>query len=116
MKILGCFLIITFGFAFHGFSQGSKKTDLIPNRFQIHPDLMPNLFEKYQFSLSDTLKLEPRIIFPKRPEFYSERKLDFTIPSPYRMPVVIHPDPQSRMPIKVFDDYVNYTILRKEYR
>lgn len=116
MKIIGCFLLMTFGFALQGFSQDSKNTDLKVNESQTHPDLIANLFENYRISITDTLKLEPGIISPNPPEFFLERKLGFTIPSTYRMPVYVLPDPQSRMPIKVFDDSVNYTILRKEYR
>lgn len=116
MKIIGCFLLLIFGFALQGFSQDRKKPAIRPNKSHLHPDLRTNLFGSDQFPVPDTLKLEPRIIFPNPPEFFSERKLDFTIPSQYRMPIYLFPDPQSRMPIIVFDDSVNYTILRKEYK
>lgn len=116
MKIIGYFLLMTFGFALQGFSQERKKHDIMPNESQTHPDLRTNFFENDQFPITDTLKLELGIIFPNPPEFFSKRKLDFTMPSHYRMPIYELPDPQSRMPIKIFDDSVNYTILKKEYR
>ncbi len=116
MKIFGLFLIITFGFVFQGFSQGGKKPNLKSNESIVHPDIMHNLFENSRFSISDSLKLEPGIIHPNQPEFFSKGLSDFATPSPYRMPIFELPDPHSRMPIKVFDDSVNYTILRKEYR
>lgn len=109
MKIAGYFLLLTFGFALQGFSQDRKKSDLRPDELITHPELRTNLFGNDQLPISDTLKLEPRIIFP-------DRKLDFTIPSQDRMPVYVFPDPQSRMPIKIFEDSVNYTILKKRYR
>ena len=109
MKILGYFLLLTFGFAHQGFSQDRKKTNLKAKEFITRPELRTNLYRSDQFTLTDTLKLEPKIIFP-------DRKLDFTSLSQDRMPVYVFPDPQSRMPIKIFDDSVNYTIFKKRYR
>jgi hypothetical protein len=116
MKIIGCFLLLAFGFALKGFSQDRKKPNLKPDEFITHPELRTNLFGSDQFTIADTLKLEPRIVFPNLPQFFPERKSDFTNLSQDRMPVHLFPDPQSRMPIKIFEDSVNYTILKKRYR
>ncbi|MDI1322101.1 MAG: hypothetical protein PSV36_05095 [Algoriphagus sp.] len=116
MKIIGYFLLLTFGFALQGFSQDRKKPNLKLDEFITHPELRTNLFGGDQFTIADTLKLEPRIVFPNPPQFFPERKLDFNNLSQDRMPVHVFPDPQSRIPIKVFNDSVNYTILKKEYR
>lgn len=116
MKIIDCFLLLTFGFAQQGFSQDRKKTDLQAKEFITRPELRANLHRSDQFTLTDTLKLEPKIVFPNPPQFFPERKSDFTNLSQDRMPVYVFPDPQSRMPIKIFEDSVNYTILKKRYR
>lgn len=55
------------------------------------------------------------LFLPKK--LYSERNLDFS-PSPkvrVGIPTYKLPDPQSRMPIKEFDDSVNYTLQIKKY-
>lgn len=116
MKILGCFLLLNFGFALQGFSQDRKKPNFKLDEFITHPELKTNLFGSNQFPITDTLKLEPGIIFPNPPQFFPERKSDFPNLSQDRMPVHVFPDPQSRMPIRIFEDSVNYTILKKRYR
>lgn len=57
----------------------------------------------------------PFTLLPKR--LYSERILDFSTNQNIRfgIPTYQLPDPQSRMPIKTFDDSVNYTLQIKKY-
>ncbi|MBN7811084.1 hypothetical protein J0A68_08960 [Algoriphagus sp. H41] len=46
-----------------------------------------------------------------------EREIHIPAPTPFtsRMPLLHLPDPETRMPIRDFDDSVNYTILKKDY-
>ena len=64
----------------------------------------------------ETLLLDSTHVFVPR-SLYTERLLTLPKETKFRvgLPLVELPDPQSRMPIRDFDDSVNYTMLKKEY-
>ncbi len=117
MKVFISIFILTFGVVALGFAQseGTKKptTKELKN---YKPQLMDSLrildFETLDAFLVDTSRVFfPEGLFQERDLLFKSQDIEKSIPGIYSLP-----DPQSRMPIKVFDDSVNYTILRKEYR
>lgn len=117
MKILIGIFILIFGVVSLGFAQREEnKNPTIKDLKSSKPQLLDSL-QELDFDSWNGLLIDSAWIF--RPEgLFQEKYLKikptlFEIPSPG---IYALPDPQSRMPIKTFDDSVNYTILRKEYR
>lgn len=117
MKILASLFILSFGIVELGFAQSDEKKKLsIPELKNLPPQLMDSLkvldFGKLaQFQMDSARVFTPESFFLDRefnPKSYS--------PQNSTLPYSLLPDPQSRMPIRVFPDSVNYTILKKEYK
>lgn len=100
-----------------GFAQNLENPapNTIPLR-SVPKSIQPQLELPSTFLL-DTLIFDSTMVF--RPEVLVQEKhlkVSPLSPEPFIPGIYALPDPQSRMPIKTFDDSVNYTILRKEYR
>ncbi|HSF55929.1 MAG TPA: hypothetical protein VLA71_19395, partial [Algoriphagus sp.] len=80
----------------------------------------PNLTDSLKamdFGTMDAFLIDTARVFIPEGAF-QERELRFKTQNFEKHTPGIYPlpDPQSRMPIKTFDDSVNYTILRKDYK
>ncbi len=117
MKILIGIFILTFGVVALGFAQGEKKErpttqDLKTYQPQLLDSLQELDFDSWNGLLIDSTQLfRPEGLFQEK--FLKINPLPMEKPTPGIFPL---PDPQSRMPIMPFDNSVNYTILRKEYK
>jgi len=120
MKIFGSILFLILGFATKGMAQEHKIPDF---KFD-EPLLLPGskflLPENLQsFTLDTTLNNSKIPFLPRSISIDREITSIFPIPSQMsfqsRMPIHKLPDSDSRMPVKIFDDSVNYTILKKEF-
>lgn len=117
MKSFFSFVFLNVGFVIVGFAQNLENpaSNNIPLR-SFPKSIQPHLEIPSTFSL-DTLMFDSTRVF-KPESLFQEKYLKIT-PSqmePFIPGIYPLPDPQSRMPIKAFDDSVNYTILRKEYK
>lgn len=115
MKFIGSFLLLVFGFVWDGTAQETPKTDLDSAKTRFFPRSKFDLPENLRFFSPDTSLLDSGIMFFPRSLSIDRELNPVSLPYQSRMPVLLLPDPQSRMPIKVFDDSVNYTILKKDY-
>lgn len=117
MKILTFIFILTLGIITLGFAQKVEKEKLSLKELKsFRPQLLDSL-KGLRFGKLDTLNLDPEIDFIPN-DIFLDREM-YTRPNPYleeKLPFYALPDPRSRMPIYRFDDSVNYTILKKEYR
>lgn len=116
MKTIGSFLILflsTLGLALAQESIDSlniSQNDKLKNQWKFIPD-----FEIESFDTGKSLLDSGFLFLPKslNPEKYKD-----LLPNPkFRVgmpPIYQLPDPQSRMPIKEFDNSVNYTIQIKK--
>lgn len=117
MRLFFSLVFLNVGVVISGFSQDLENPESKIKPSLIIPKSLPPLLEiPLQFSPDTVLFDSAKVFIPNNP--FVERKLNFSppliekpIPGIYALP-----DPQSRMPIKKFDDSVNYTILRKEYK
>lgn len=117
MKFTLSLLFLNVGFVISGFAQDLKNPEpkSIPLRI-VPKSIQPKLELPLHFS-PDTLEFDSTRVF--NPEGLFQENYLKNIPGPVEpsIPGIYPlPDPQSRMPIKTFDDSVNYTILRKEYK
>jgi len=113
MKTFIFFSILAFGFTALVFAQqgNSKKPNLPKGWNGKLQEIYSFKHGEFNFGVPDsTWTLNPEILFQEKPltgySFSPKKSLPGITPLP---------NPQSRMPIKFFDDSVNYTILRKEY-
>lgn len=117
MKILTGILILTLGMVTLGFAQVEENRKATIQELKTYQPQFLDSLNKLDLESWNGLHIDSTRIF--RPEgLFQEKYLKmnpqaFEKSSPGIYPL---PDPQSRMPIKIFDDSVNYTILRKEYR
>lgn len=116
MKILTIIFILIF-VAIAGFAQGNEKRKPTTRELRDYQPQSGILLAIIDLDEKDTLKLDSAIVFTPE-EFFLNREL-YATPIPFqnlKLPFYALPNPQSRMPIKRFDDSVNYTILKKEYK
>ncbi len=117
MKILTSIFILTFGVVAFGFAQGQEKRNpTLQELINFQPQI-GEIIATVDFDKKDTLKLDSGIVFTPE-EFFLDREM-YAYPTPSQnleMPFYRLPDPQSRMPIKEFDNSIHYTILIKKYR
>ncbi|MDX5340738.1 MAG: hypothetical protein LPK25_17055 [Cyclobacteriaceae bacterium] len=116
MKILGSLLFVFLGTI--GMALAQNNADSLKNSLKV-----PHFYGRQflQTPSLDTLNSGfPRsdssfTLLPRR--LYSERNLDFLSSPKFRvgMPTYKLPDPQSRMPVRGFEDSVNYTLQIKKY-
>ncbi|WP_026951321.1 hypothetical protein [Algoriphagus mannitolivorans] len=115
MKIIGSFLILFMGTIGMALAQHTSDTlNYSKDSLLIGEKLKPSL--KLDSLNSGGILVDSSYTFLPR-SLYTERTLDFS-PSPkFRvgMPTYKLADPQSRMPVKGFDDSVNYTLQIKKY-
>lgn len=117
MKILAGILILTFGVVALGFAQSEKNKNPSTQELKtFQPQLTDSLnlldLESWNGLLIDSTRIFiPEGLFQEKYLKMVPRVFEMSSPGIYPLP-----DPQSRMPIKTFDDSVNYTILRKEYK
>jgi hypothetical protein len=117
MKSFFSFAFLNLGFVITGFAQNLENpaSNTIPLRSvpkSIQPQLeLPSTFSLDMLLFDSTKVFRPEVFFQEKHLKVSPPSSELFIPGIYPLP-----DPQSRMPIKTFDDSVNYTILRKEYR
>lgn len=117
MKILIGIFILTFGVVTLGLAQREENKNLtLKDLKSYQPQLLDSLqvldFDSWNGLLIDsTQQFRPEGLFQEK--FLKINPLPMEKPTPGIFPL---PDPQSRMPILPFDDSVNYTILRKEYK
>ncbi len=115
MKLFACIFVLTF-VAVTAFAQGNEKRkptiqDL--KDFRIESDVIISIIDLIDL---DTLILDSVMVFTPKEFFLNREMYARPIPSEQlKLPFYELPDPQSRMPIKRFDDSVNYTILKKEF-
>lgn len=118
MKKIALIFCLTFGLSILTFAQKGNLS-VSPKSFLKNLPNQPKIdFRNHHFfGKLDTLRSDSiEVDFPK--EFLLNREL-YAIPIPsqnLKLPFYALPDPQSRMPILKFDDSVNYTILKKEYK
>lgn len=116
MKLILSLLFLNVGFVISGFAQDLKNSE--PKNFPLRtiPKSIQSELELPLHFFPDTLVFDSTRVFKPEGSFQEKYQkitpstMEPTIPGIYALP-----DPQSRMPIKTFDDSVNYTILRKEY-
>lgn len=117
MKVIFSIFILTFGVVVLGFAQSEATNKPTTKELKNYkPHLMDSLrildLETLDAFLVDTSRVfSPESLFQERDQLFKNQDIEKYIPGIYPLP-----DAQSRMPIKAFDDSVNYTILRKEYR
>lgn len=117
MKFFGSFLLLVFGFVWEGVAQEVPRTDFNSDKPLFLPRSKFDLPENLRFFSPDTSRLDSGMsFFPGGLAINREINPVSTFPYQSRMPMHLLPDPQSRMPVKVFGNSVNYTILRKEYK
>lgn len=115
MKKLGFLFIFLLGAASYAFAQVTSEQ----KSTGISDSLLTDQFSKrlpLQITTPKTLLVDSTHVFIPR-SLYTERLLTLPKETKFRvgLPLVELPDPQSRMPIRGFDDSVNYTILKKDY-
>lgn len=115
MKLLGAFLFFLTGIVVSAFSQVKSNLDL-----KFEPDQL--LYGKRFVNPAPNLKIPETLLVDSSHVFipkslYTERQLNLLPKAEMRvgLPFFELPDPQNRMPIRKFDDSVNYTILKKHY-
>ncbi|GMQ30496.1 hypothetical protein [Algoriphagus confluentis] len=116
MKIITSFFVIFLGTLGWTFAQEkidtlnkSQKDTLLYN-WKFNPEFKTDSSQKGRILLDSGFTFLPKSLNPGG-------TIDLTPNPKFRvgMPTYKLPDPQSRMPIKTFDNSVNYTILIKEY-
>lgn len=114
MKLLACILVLTF-VAINAFAQGNEKRKPTIQDLKDYRSQSGDLLAIIDLDEKDTLKLDSAIVFTPKEYFLNREMYARPVPSKeLKLPFYALPDPQSRMPIKKFDDSMNYTILRKE--
>lgn len=116
MKLLACIFVLTF-VAITTFAQGIEKRKPTIQDLKDYQLQSGDLGFSIDLDEKDTFKLDTGIVFTPKEFFLNREMYASPIPSEQlKLPLYALPDPHSRMPIKKFDDSVNYTILRKELR
>jgi hypothetical protein len=120
MKIFGSILLLILGFATKGMAQEHKIPDFNFDKPLLLPGSKFKLPENLQsFTLDTSLNNSKLPFLPRSLSIDRENKPILTMPNQMsfqsRMPIHKLPDSDSRMPVKIFDDSVNYTILKKEF-
>jgi hypothetical protein len=116
MKFIGGFLLLVFGIVWDGTAQEAPKSGLDSAKTRFSPRFKFDLPENLRLFSPDTSLLDSGIVFFPRSLSIDRELNPVSVPYQSRMPLLPLSDPQSRMPIKTFDDSVNYTILKKEYK
>jgi hypothetical protein len=115
MKLIACIFVLTF-VAITAFAQGNEKRKPRIQDLKDYRSQSGDLLAIIDLDAKGNLKLDSAIVFTPE-DFFLNREM-YSRPIPlqnFKLPFYALPDPQSRMPIKRFDDSVNYTILRKEF-
>jgi hypothetical protein len=118
MKTLGIILLLVCGGTSYAFSQGLdvwKPQTGLENRFS-NPDWSVS---KYPLLITpEALKADSMYIVVPRSLLFERTIPNFPDVPQYvsTMPIYALPDPESRMPIRPFDESQNYTILEKAYK
>lgn len=121
MKTTALIFFLTFGFSAPALAQKSN-IGIVPDGINKNLQSQPNIdFRNHLFlGKLDTLRRDSiEVHFPK--EFLLERELNMSNlksmkPNETSLPFFELPPSQSRMPIILFDESVNYTILKKEFK
>ncbi|WP_297335107.1 hypothetical protein [Algoriphagus sp.] len=116
MKFLFSVLVLTFGVILFGFSQEPEKQKLsIQDLKKFKPRQKDSiraldLSKKGSFLIDSAANLSPKRLF-------LDREMDATPwPSPKaEMPIYRFPDTQPTLPIKRFEDSIQYTLRIKEF-
>ncbi|TDK44881.1 hypothetical protein [Algoriphagus formosus] len=116
MKIIGSFLTLFFSTLGLAFAQEKidslihSRQDTLKNQWKSIPDLKVDSIDTGRILLDSGFLFLPKSLNPERyMDLLPNRKFRIGMPPIYQLP-----DPQSRMPIKEFDDSVNYTIQIKK--
>lgn len=116
MKFLACIFVLTF-VAITAFAQGNEKRKPTIQNLKDYRPQSGDIGFSIDLDESDTLKLDSAMVFTPKEFFLNREMYAKPVPSEeLKLPFYALPNPQSRMPIKKFDDSVNYTILRKEFK
>ena len=121
MKTSLLIFFLFFGISFFSFAQKRNST-IVPQWLDKKLPTQPKTDFRNHFFLdsTDTLVLDSvKVHFPEM--FPLNRELNLSAPNPVRqhalsLPFVELPPAQSRMPVIPFDESLNYTILRKEFK
>lgn len=118
MKTTALIFFLTFGFSALALAQKSN-IGIVPDGINKNLQSQPNIdFRNHLFlGKLDTLRSDSiEVHFPR--EFLLNRELDSSNLQPWKssLPFFELPPSQSRMPIILFDESVNYTILKKEFK
>ncbi|GMQ24959.1 hypothetical protein Aoki45_16410 [Algoriphagus sp. oki45] len=116
MKTIGCFLTLFLGTL--AWTQAQEKIDTLSNsqkdtilyNWKFNPEFKTDSSQEGRILLDSGFTFLPKSLNPGG-------TIDLTPNPKFRVGIPTYqlPDPQSRMPIKTFDNSVNYTILIKEY-
>lgn len=116
MKRIGTLLFFVLGVISTVFSQekSEQKDSLNLNGPGFGDQFSQN--NPFELKTPPSLLIDSTHVFVPR-SLYTERLLSLPKETKFRvgLPLFELPDPQSRMPIREFDDSVNYTILKKDY-
>jgi hypothetical protein len=118
MKAITLLFCLTFGFSVLASAQDTGVF-ISPHRLNKNLPSQPKIdFRNHLFlDKLDTLRSDSiEVHFPK--EFHLNRELNYSnlYPGKSSLPFFELPPSTSRMPIIPFDESVNYTILRKEFK
>jgi hypothetical protein len=112
-------LLLFLAFALTNLALAQNNILISPHGIIKNPQPEPNIHYRNHSFLGklDTLQSDSiEVHFPNK--FLLTRELDSSNPQPekYTLRIFELPASQSRMPIIPFDESVNYTILRKEFK